>query len=272
MTDALVCQDLVHVYRADGTDVAALRGIDLVVRPAARVALLGESGSGKSTLLSIASGLVRPSAGRVEIFGVDVGGASEDDLADLRGGDLGMMLQGASTNLLLHENALGNIEWAVRGRTRASREVGYRILDEGGVALRGGKVGTLSPAEQQITALAVVMAGLPRLLLADEPTSRLDETSRDRLLDLLVDVTEQTQTAVLVVTHDAIVANRMQRMIHLREGRIGEEENATGRYSVVSEDGAVHLPEAILGRWPAGSLVSVKEEGDEIRITRAEER
>jgi putative ABC transport system ATP-binding protein len=271
MSDALVCQDLVHVYRADGTDVAALRGIDLVVRPAARVALLGESGSGKSTLLSIASGLVRPSAGRVEVFGTDVGGASDDELAELRAGDLGMMLQGAATNLLLHETALGNIEWAVRGRARASRDVGYRILEDAGITPGGRKVGAFSPAEQQITALAVVMAGLPRLLLADEPTSRLDEASRDRLLDLLVDVTEKTETAVLVVTHDEVVANRMQRMIHLREGRIGEEENASGRYSVVSEDGAVHLPEGIRGRWPAGSLVSVRELGDEIHITRAEE-
>jgi ABC-type lipoprotein export system ATPase subunit len=272
MSDALVCTDLVHVYRSDGTDVAALRGIDLVVRPGARVALLGESGSGKSTLLSIASGLVRPSAGRVEIFGVDVGAASEDTLAELRAGELGMMLQGAPTNLLMHETALGNIEWAIRGRANASREIGYRILEQGGVVLDGGKVSTLSPAEQQITALAVVMAGVPRLLLADEPTSRLDDRSRDRLLDLLVDVTEQMETAVLVVTHDGVVANRMQRMIHLREGRIGEEEYASGRYSVVSEDGAVHLPEALLERWPAGSLLSVREVDDEIRITRAGER
>ncbi|KQO62719.1 ABC transporter ATP-binding protein [Curtobacterium sp. Leaf261] len=262
---------LVHVYREAGTDVAALRGVDLTVAAGARIALLGPSGSGKSTLLTIAAGIMRPSAGRVSVFGTDLGSASERDLRRLRGGTLGLMLQGASVNLLLHETAIGNVTWATRGTANSSTRIGRHVLRAGGIADDGRLVSAMSPSEQQTVALAVAMAPRPRLLLADEPTSQLDDEARDRLLDVLVETAEAQGTAVLVVTHDEQVAARMQRMIHLRDGRIGEEATDRGRYAVVGTDGSIQIPEALRAAWPAGSLVTVEQgDGDTLRIVRAD--
>ncbi|CAN5249943.1 ABC transporter ATP-binding protein [soil metagenome] len=262
---------LVHVYRVAGTDVAALRGVDLDVLPGQRVALLGASGSGKSTLLTIAAGIVRPSAGTTTVFGTNLGLATQSQLSRLRGGTIGLMLQGASTNLLLHESAIGNVDWALRGTSRGSREVGAHVLDTGGIAVDGTTVGRMTAAQQQIVALAVAMASRPKLLLADEPTSQLDDDSRDRLLDVLVETTDREGTAVLLVTHDQAVAERMQRTIHLRDGRIGSEGNATGRFAVIGTDGSIQLPEELRTQWEAGALVTVEPaENGELRIRRAQ--
>jgi putative ABC transport system ATP-binding protein len=267
---ALFCAGLVHVYRESGTDVAALRGIDLTVEAGQRIALLGPSGSGKSTLLAVAAGIMRPSAGRIEIFGTDLGTASAREVERLRRTSLGLMLQGSAANLLQHESAEGNLQWALRGTERGSVEIGRRVLDAGGVSRRRRPVRELSPSEQQIVALAVAMGGRPSLLLADEPTSQLDDTSRDRLVELLVATADEQGTSVLVVTHDEAVADGMQRTIHLRDGRIGEEGTAAGRFAVIGADGSIQLPEALRAEWTAGSLVSVESNGPgEIRIRAA---
>jgi ABC-type lipoprotein export system ATPase subunit len=268
---ALQCSGLVHVYREAGTDVAALRGIDLVVEPGQRVALLGPSGSGKSTLLTVVAGIMRPSAGKVAVFGTDLGSAKESDLRRLRAGTLGLMLQGASTNLLLHETANANVEWALRGLARGDTRIADQLLDAAGLLADDRPAGAMSPAEQQMVALAVAMAARPRLLLADEPTSQLDDADRDKLLGLLVEIADQQGTAVLLVTHDEVVASRMQRSIHLRDGRIGEEATAAGRYAVIGADGSVPLPEALRSEWGAGALVSIDAVAPgELRIRAAE--
>lgn len=269
---ALVCRGLVHVYRVDGTDVAALRGIDLVVEQGQRVALLGPSGSGKSTLFAVLAGIMRPSAGTALVFGTDLGRSGRRRMRDLRATTLGLMLQGAARNLLPYDDALGNVRAAVQETGRGDDARGRAVLDAGGVAQRGGPVAELPPAEQQVVALAVAMSTRPRLLLADEPTSRLDDDARDRVLDLLVDTAEQDGTAVLLVTHDSVVAHRMQRMIHLRDGRIAEEATAAGRYAVIGADGSIQLPQgAEQHGWTSGSLVSIdlSVEG-EIRIRPAD--
>lgn len=269
---ALRAEGLVHVYREADTDVAALRGIDLAVPEGERIALLGPSGSGKSTLMAIVAGVIRPSAGRIEVFGTDLARATERQIRGLRRDTLGLMLQGASTNLLLHEDAEANLAWALRGRARASARLGRHVLRSRDLHRDRRAVDAMSPSEQQVVALAEAMAGRPRLLVADEPTSQLDDASRDALLDTLVETASAEGTAVLVVTHDESVATRMQRMIHLRDGRVGEEATERGRFSVVGTDGSVQLPAAFRERWPAGSLVRVEEVGDdEILLRRSHE-
>jgi putative ABC transport system ATP-binding protein len=265
---ALRCTGLVHVYRVSGTDVAALRGVDLTVQPGQRVALLGRSGSGKSTLLSIVAGVLRPSAGRAEVFGDDLARITRQRLRALRGEVLGLVLQGAATNLVLFDDAVGNIDH-VAGRTgRGDRRIGLDVLDAAGFTDLRAPVHALAPSDQQVVALAVAMSTRPQLLLMDEPTSRLDDVARDRLLDVLVDVTAREGTAVLVVTHDEAVALRMDRMIHIRDGRVAEEATAGGRFAVIGADGSVQLPEdALHGAWAPGELVAVEVDGErEIRL------
>jgi ABC-type lipoprotein export system ATPase subunit len=260
----------VHVYRVAGTDVAALRGIDLVVPPGQRLALLGPSGSGKSTLLSIAAGVMRPSAGRIEVFGTELGTAKERTLRRIRSRDLGMMLQGAETNLLLFESIAGNIRFAISAAGHGDARIAERVLAAGGLDDDHRPVSAMTPAQQQVVALAVAMCTRPRLLLVDEPTSHLDDEARDRLLDVLSDVTTAEGTAVLVVTHDEAVARRMHRIVHLFEGRVAEEVTDSGRYAVIGADRALQLPDITRDMgWTSGALVSIDVVDDtELRITR----
>jgi putative ABC transport system ATP-binding protein len=181
-------------------------------------------------------------------------------------------MQGAAANLLLHDDAAGNLAWAVGSRERDDLAVGRRVLRAAGLVGDRRPVGRMTPTEQQVVALAVALAPRPRLLLADEPTSRLGTTARDALLDLLVDTADAAGTAVLVVTHDDAVAARMQRRCTMRDGRVGEEATAEGRWSVLGTDGSLQLPQALRAEWADGALVSVEEVAPgELRVRRVDE-
>ena len=261
---------VVHVYRVAGTDVAALRGVDLSVAPGERVALLGPSGSGKSTLLSVVAGLRRPSAGSVLIDGQDIARFSERQLYDYRAGSLGLMMQGSVSNLLPYASPAANVGFvAGRAYGRHSVDPGQTALAAAGLTDERRPVDQLGRAAQQATALAVAMASSPRLLLVDEPTSQLDDDARERLLDTLVAATTAAGTTLLMVTHDENVADRMQRMVRMREGRVGAEGQRHDQYAVIGADGSVQLPEDLLGQWPAGSTVEVEaSDPDTITIRR----
>jgi putative ABC transport system ATP-binding protein len=251
---------VVHVYRVAGTDVAALRGVDLSVSPGERVALLGPSGSGKSTLLSVVAGLRRPSAGSVFIDGRDIARFSESELYDYRARSLGLMMQGTVSNLLPYASPPENVRFVTgaRGGRRRATDASTAALAAAGLTDEHRPIARLSRAEQQATALAVAMAGEPRLLLVDEPTSQLDADDRERLLDTLVQATADAGTTLLMVTHDEDVAHRMQRMVRMRDGRVGAEGQRHEQYAVIGADGSVQLPEELLASWPAGSTVAVE--------------
>ncbi len=229
------------------------------------MAVLGPSGSGKSTLLQIVAGVLRPSAGRVEVFGQDLGSASRRQVDRVRARSLGVLLQGPASNLLLHEDAAGNVGFVARDG--AGRDAGLAVLADEGLAHDRRPTGALSPSEQQAAALAVAVSASPSLLVADEPTSRLDRAGRDRLLDLLLAVAARTGAAMMVVTHDEAVASRMDRTIHLRDGRVGEEVTRAGRFAVLGADGSVPLPLEVLGDgWEPGALVEVDRGPDGVRL------
>jgi ABC-type lipoprotein export system ATPase subunit len=260
---------VVHVYRVAGTDVAALRGVDLAVRSGERVALLGPSGSGKSTLLSVVAGLRRPSAGMVFVDDRDVARFSERELYAYRAGTVGLMLQGARTNLLAYATATENLRFAIHRRRSEQAAAGVRVLDEAGLADDRRPVARLDLAAQQTIALAVAMATGPRLLLVDEPTSQLDDDARDGLMDALVRTTAAAGTTVLMVTHDEHLAGRMQRMVRMRDGRVGAEGLRHQQYAVIGADGSVQLPEELLATWIPGETVEVTAtSADELRIAR----
>jgi len=260
----VACVGVVHVYTVAGTDVAALRGVDLQIDPGEQVALLGPSGSGKSTLLSVIAGLRRPSAGEVLVDGDDIARWSERRLYDYRATTVGLMMQGASSNLLGYTTPAANVSF-VTSRSAADDPV----LRVAGLADEQRPVARLDRVAQQITALAVAMADPPSLLLVDEPTSQLDAQARDALLDVLVATTTERGTTVLVVTHDEDVAHRMQRMVRMRAGRVGSEGARHRQFVVVGADGGVQLPEGLLQDWPPGSQLEVTAVGrDRIQLDR----
>lgn len=270
---SVVCAGLVHVYRAAGTDIAALRGIDLTVERGQHLALLGPSGSGKSTLLTLLAGIRQPSAGEIRIDGRDIARLPERELRDYRAETVGTLLQGAPDNLLPFANAEDNVRYAQRALPRADRA--RNPIDEllQGVGLgrteRRIPVSALPPSQQQAAAIAVAMSNSPRLLIADEPTSQLDAASRDAILDALLTVVAKTGTTVLIVTHDPDVASRMQRTVHLHGGRVGAEDHQHERFAVLGTDRSVQLPEHLVNQWPAGTKLRVSAvTPDELRITR----
>jgi putative ABC transport system ATP-binding protein len=256
---------VVHVYRVLGTDVAALRGADLAVEPEEAVALLGPSGSGKSTLLSVIAGLRRPSAGAVLVDGDDIARWSERRLYRYRAETVGLMLQGAASNLLPYATPRENVAYASSQRTSGAGD----LLAAVGLADERRPVAQLDRAARQALALAVALAGKPRLLLVDEPTSQLDEDARETLLDAMLTATREAGTTVVMVTHDEQVAGRMQRMVRMRDGRVGAEGLRHEQYAVIGADGSVQLPDELLAAWPAGSTVRVEATSEhEIRLTR----
>ena len=266
------CEELVHIYRTGDLDVVAVRGVDLVVAPGERVALLGPSGSGKSTLLAMLGGLIPPSAGRVWVGDEEIGGMNERGLLRMRSQRVGLVLQGAARNLLQYATPIDNVRFAHRSLPRSRRTELMRpieLLEALGLGeIADRPVPLLSGGEQQRVALAVAVANGPGLLLADEPTSQLDHDGRDSVLDLLDVVNERFGTTVVVVTHDSEVGARLGRTVTMRYGRVGQEGHRGEQFAVVGKDGSVHLPDEIITDWPPGTQVVVERDGDELRIRR----
>jgi ABC-type lipoprotein export system ATPase subunit len=263
----VTCRGLVYIYRLEGYDVVALAGVDLDISPGESVALLGPSGAGKSTLLALLAGLLRPSAGRVSVGRHDLVQAGPAELQALRATDVGVVLQGAGRNLLPYLSAEQNVRFAQRGAPADRRRdlpAPRDVLAMVGLSGRGRnrvRPARLSPGERQRLALAVGLAGRPGLLLADEPTSQLDNRARDEVL-MALDAVRRAGTTVVVVTHDPGVGRWMGRTITIRDGRVGAEGRRGEDFAVVGRDGTVHLPQEVLRMLPPGTLVGVEPQPD----------
>jgi ABC-type lipoprotein export system ATPase subunit len=257
-TPAVRCESLVHVFGTPGNEVAALRGVDLVIEPGEMVALLGPSGAGKTTLLWHLAGLLKPTAGTVEINGSPLSALGGRALTSLRLREIGLLLQNPASNLFPSRTALGNMLFAQSPtrRTRAvKRKRALALLDRVGLADAAGRVaGLMSGGEQQRLALAVALANGPKLLLADEPTSQLDPASAADVIELIQAANASLGTTVVAVTHDAEVAAALGRTITIRDGRVGSAGHAGREFIVVGKDGTLTLPGDLLDEFPAGSL------------------
>jgi putative ABC transport system ATP-binding protein len=267
---AVACRRVVHIYRAEAGDVVALSGVDLSIGPGEMLALVGPSGSGKSTLVALLAGLMRPSAGRVNVGTYDLGKLSDAEVSRLRGTQIGVVLQGAARNLLPYASLERNVWLAQR---RAARTSGIalddpeRILDLVGLTgLGGARLADLAPGARQRAAVAVGIAASPGLLLVDEPTSQLDSAGRDEVLDALETVNAERGTTVVVVTHDAEVGARLGRAVTIRDGRVGAEGRGGQDFAVVAGDGTVQLPPDVLGAFPPGTLFTVDQDSGMVTL------
>lgn len=205
--------------------VAALRGVDLVVRPGELLAVVGPSGSGKSTLLNIIGTLDRADAGTVRLDGRDLADCSDRELASSRAHRIGFVFQqfflapGASAL----DNVADGLLYTGRPR-RERREAAAETLERVGLGDRAHhRPGELSGGQRQRVAIARALVGGPGLLLTDEPTGALDSATGEAIVELLVDL-HRGGTAVIVITHDAQVAAAMPRRVLMRDGRIESDE------------------------------------------------
>ena len=224
---------LTHVTRRyeapDGSgaaSIAVLAGVSLEVRRGESVAIVGPSGSGKSTLLQIIGTLDRPSSGTVLLDGQDLGRLDEEQLAKVRNQQIGFVFQ--AHYLLPQCTVLENVlvpTLADRTRNQAVAETmqarARRLLTRVGLAERlAHRPGQLSGGERQRVAVVRALINQPRLLLADEPTGSLDQTSAQQLVQLLLELNGEEGVALIVVTHARDLAQRMGRVLELNNGRL----------------------------------------------------
>ena len=213
--------DVARVYPTGGAAVSALDGVTLEVRRGEFLAVMGPSGSGKSTLLNILAGLERPTRGAVVVDGADLSAMDEVTLASYRREKVGMIFQ--AFNLLPRYRVVENVALPLvfAGIPRATRLARARaVLDRLGMGPRADhRPSQLSGGEMQRTAIARALVTEPSLLLADEPTGNLDSANGEALLAVIAELHARGQTVVLV-THDASIASRAQRIVRMRDGRI----------------------------------------------------
>lgn len=270
---AVSTQGLVHIYRSEGHDVAALSGVGISIRPGELVGLLGPSGAGKSTLLQLCGGLLRPSAGRLTVGGHEMAKMTASMLDGMRSGDIGIVVQGAARNLVPYLSPADNVRYAQRPARRRSRDLPRdlpapaEVLDLVGLADHAGTpLARLSPGQVQLVAVAVGIAAYPGLLLADEPTSQLDHRSRDEVLAAIRTVNQKVGMTVLLITHDPEVAAALPRTITIRDGRIASEGRSGEEYAVVAADGSLPLPPHVAELLPPGTLLQVTTDDGSVRL------
>jgi putative ABC transport system ATP-binding protein len=200
--------------------VAILQGADLEVFPGERVAVVGPSGSGKSSLIAIAAGLETPTAGVVRLFGQSLSALDEDGRARLRRGRAALVFQGFHLlpNMTAEENVAAPLEIAGR---KGARGAARTWLGEVGLGKRLTHYPhQLSGGEQQRVALARALAVEPALLFADEPTGSLDQATAAQVADLMFALLAQTGAALVLVTHDPVLAARVDRRVTMLDGRL----------------------------------------------------
>ena len=229
--------------------VAALRGLSLSVGAGERVVISGPSGSGKSTLVQLVTGHVRPSAGSAIVLDHDLANASAKAVMALQRSGLGIITQQMVTNLAPELTGVGNVAMQSRlsGRSRQEAHADamsmLQRLDVGHLADRA--LSTISAGEAQRVALAAALAHRPRVIVADEPTGALDDVNAAMVFDLLAELSTELHAALLVVSHDPAAGRIGQRVLEIRDGRLGTEliEGDSVRRLVVDQRGWLRLPE-----------------------------
>jgi putative ABC transport system ATP-binding protein len=230
-------EGLTKVYRTGKNEVAALRGVDLTVRPGEMVAVMGTSGSGKSTLMNILGCLDEPTDGAYFLDGARVDGLPKRALADIRNRKIGFVFQGF--NLLPRTSALENVEMPLlydrSGRKIDTRKVAEAALGRVGLADRlDHQSSELSGGQQQRVAIARALVTSPALLLADEPTGNLDSRTSLEVMALFQELHAQGMT-ILLVTHEPDVAQYAERIVEVRDGRIRRDVAVAGRRSAAAD-------------------------------------
>jgi ABC-type lipoprotein export system ATPase subunit len=278
----ILCEDLFKIYKLDELEVVALRGLDLSVRRGELIAVVGASGSGKSTLLNILAGLDMPSAGRAFVGGRNLLTMTPADLVLYRRKEVGFVWQQTSRNLVPYLSAIQNVElpMLLEGvEPGPARSRSRMLLESVGLSHRvDAKPDRLSGGEQQRVAIAVALANDPPLLLADEPTGELDSQAASEIFGVFRNLNEKFGVTIVVVTHDPAIAQAVDRVVSIRDGRISTESfrkiKFRGReafvyhdeFAVVDRTGRLQVPREYLDAFSIGERVRVRAEGDHIAI------
>jgi len=276
--ELIVCDRLVRIYTAEGIEVQALQGLDLLVSAGELTALVGASGSGKSTLMNILAGLDAPTAGTVRVAGNNLATMTARQRLLYRRSVVGFVWQQTARNLLPYLTSFGNVELPMRlaGSRRSERRGrAADLLDLLEVAHCAGRRPDQMSGEQQRVAIAVALANSPALLLADEPTGELDSVTAASVFGALQTANASLGVTVLVVTHDPAVSSVVRRVIAIRDGRTSSEtlRQGTGaagghavEYAVLDRAGRLALPRDMTDALGMRDRVRLEAEPDHIGV------
>ena len=281
----IVCDGLVRIFKADGVEVVALQGLDLVVDRGELLAVVGASGSGKSTLLNILSGFDVPTAGTATVAGFDLLRLSARDRLRYRRHTVGFVWQQTARNLVPYLTAEENVALPMRlagrrGQGRRGQGRPAELLDLVGVAhCADRRPDRMSGGEQQRVAVAVAVANDPEVLLADEPTGELDGAAAAEVFGALQAMNAELGVTVVVVTHDQAVSGQVRRTVAIRDGRTATEVHRTARatadggtvlvteeYAVLDRAGRVQLPRSYVDELELRERVRLTLESDRVEV------
>ena len=266
----ILCQDLFKIYKIADLEVVALRGLDLAVERGEVVALVGASGSGKTTLLHILAGYDAPSAGKVSVGDKDLLNISGKEVEEYRRERVGFVWQQTTRNLFPYLTAVENVALPMMLTNRPSgerKERAQELLELMSMSHRMDYTpDKLSGGEQQRVAIGVALANSPPLLLADEPTGELDDATAGEILDLFRKVNEGLETTILIVTHDPDIAFKVDRVVHIRDGKLSTEVRRKVTFRRRGEPGEGEELEEFTLVDGAGRVQIPKEYLDQLKI------
>jgi putative ABC transport system ATP-binding protein len=219
-------RDIVKSFPVGNDEVKVLHGISLNIEKGEFVSIVGPSGNGKSTLLNMITGIDRPSSGEVIVSGQPIHAMSENELAQWRGQEIGIIFQFFQMlpSLSLLQNVVLPMEFASKFKRSERRERAMELLDMVGLADQANKLPSMvSGGQQQRAAIARALATDPALLIADEPTGNLDAKTAGQVFDLFVHLIEEQGKTMLMVTHDQELANQIPRKIEIVNGIIAHD-------------------------------------------------
>lgn len=275
------CEDMVRIFSAEGIEVQALQGLNLRVEAGEMVALIGASGSGKSTLLTILSGLDQPTAGSVHVAGHDLLTMKRKERVQYQRHTVGFVWQQTSRNLLPYLSAVENVclPMAITGEDDRLKRAEQLLKVLGVGYCRDRNPQQMSGGEQQRVAIAVAIANSPKIILADEPTGELDQSTSADVLEAMRTVNEELGITTLIVTHDPSVSEHVRRTVQMRDGRCstevlrrtetnehGHERRITEEFAVIDRVGRMQLPQEFMSTLQLRDRVRLGLEDDHVQV------
>lgn len=233
------CENLVKIYKTKDIEVLALQGLELRVDAGEMMAIIGNSGSGKSTFLNMIGGLDRPSAGRLIVDGKDLFKLNDQQLVDYKRRTVGFVWQNNARNLMPYLTAWQNVQMPMlfEKSVKKKKQRALELLELVGLGhKKHSRLTQMSGGEQQRVAVSIALANNPKLLLADEPTGSVDAKTGAYILDVLRAINRDMGLTTVIVTHDPLLAKKVNRVVAIRDGKIASERIMKQSYLTRLED------------------------------------